>query len=138
MKGYLLQRKSKAMVFRKLRNLVSRKAQAAASNYTANTLPSSDDEQPEPTLVCSPCSLPTAVDIPVTVLTNKCHERKRQFSESEGDEVPISTDTDKNCKRRRQNPEFQDSPYSFELMINYFGKCFGGTEKSYNNHQIKT
>ena len=120
------------MVFRKLRNLVPRKAQAAASYYTANTLPSSDDEQPEPTLVCSPCSLPTAVDVPVTILTNKCHERKRQFSESEGD------DTDKNCKRRRQNSEFQDSPYSFELMTNYFGKCFEGTEKSYNKHQIKT
>ena len=73
------------MVFRKLRNLVSRQAQTAVSNETANTQPSSDDEQAEPTLVCSPRSSPTAVEVPVTVVNNKGRKRKRQVSESEGD-----------------------------------------------------
>ena len=42
------------MVFRKLQNLVAlvaRQAQAAASKKTTYIQPSSDDEQPEPTLV---------------------------------------------------------------------------------------
>ena len=69
------------MIFRKLRNPVSRQAQAAASNETANTQPSSDDEQPEPTLVRSSRSSPTAGEIPVTVVTNKAHKRKTQVSE---------------------------------------------------------
>ena len=71
-----------------------------------------------------PCSLPTATEVPVTVVTNKGHKRKRQVSESETDEVPISTATDKSCKRRKQNPEIQDSPGPFELMMNYFDKRF--------------
>ena len=54
------------MVFRKLRNLVSRQAQAAASRETENTQPSSDGEQPEPALVCSPRSSPTAAEVSVT------------------------------------------------------------------------
>ena len=126
------------MVFRRLRNLVSGQAQAAASKETANTQPSSDNEQPEPTLVCSPGSSPTAVEVPVTVVTNKGNKRKRQASESEGDEVPSTTTTDKSCKRRKQNPEIQENPDPFELMMNYFDKRFEGIEKSYNNHQIKT
>ena len=65
------------MVFRKLQNLVARQVQAAASKETANNQPSSDDEQPEPILVRSPCSLPTAAEVPVTVVTNKGHKRKR-------------------------------------------------------------
>ena len=69
------------MVFRKLRNLVARQAQAAASKETANNQPSSDDEQPEPISVRSPCSLPTAAEVPSTVVTNKGHKRKRQVSE---------------------------------------------------------
>ena len=52
------------MVFRKLRNLVSRQAHAAASKETANNQPSSDNEQPEPILGRSPCSLPTAAEVP--------------------------------------------------------------------------
>ena len=48
------------MVFRKLRNLVAGQVQAAASKETANNQPSSDDEQPEPISVRSPCSLATA------------------------------------------------------------------------------
>ena len=73
------------MVFRKLWNLVSRKAQAASSKETANTQTSSDDEQPEPALVRRPCSLPTAAEVPVTVVTNKGHKRKRHISENEAD-----------------------------------------------------
>ena len=68
------------MVFRRLQNLVSRQAQAAVSKETANTQPSSDGEQPEPTLVCSPDSSPTAVAVSVTVVTNKGNKRKRQLS----------------------------------------------------------
>ena len=117
------------MVFRKLRNLVSRQAQAAASKETANTQPSSDDKQLEPTLVRSPRSSPTAAEVPVTVITNKGHKRKRQVSESKGDEVPVSTATDKSCKKRRQNPEIQDKSNPFELIMNYFDKRFEGIEK---------
>ena len=62
----------------------------AASKETANTQPSSDDEQPEPTLVCSPGSSPTALEVTVTVVTNKGNRRKRQVCESEGDEVPAT------------------------------------------------
>ena len=91
------------MVFRKLLNLVSWQEQAAASKETANAQPSSDDEQPEPTLVCSPRSSPTAVEVPVTVVTNKGRMKQRQVSESKGDEAHITTD--KSCKRTRQNPE---------------------------------
>ena len=70
------------MVFRKLRNLVVRQAQAVASKETANNQPSSDDEEPEPILVRSPCSLPTAAEVPATLVTNKGHKRKRQVSEA--------------------------------------------------------
>ena len=118
------------MVFRKLRNLVSRKAQAAASKETANIQASSDGEQPEPTLVRSPCSLPTSAEVPVTAVTNKGHKKKRQVSESEADEVPISTANDKSSKRRKQNPKIHDSPDPFRLMMNYFNKRFEGIEKT--------
>ena len=117
------------MVFRKLPNLVSRQAQSPASKETANNQPSSDDEQPEPILICSPCFLPTAAEVPVTVVTNKGHRRKRQVSDSEADEVPINSATDKSGKRRKQNSEIQDSPDPFELMMNYFNKQFQGIEK---------
>ena len=118
------------MVFRKLQNLVSRKAQAAASKETANIQASSDGEQPEPTLVRSPCSLPTSAEVPVTAVTNKGHKKKRQVSESEADEVPISTANDKSSKRRKQNPKIHDSPDPFRLMMNYFNKRFEGIEKT--------
>ena len=117
------------MVFRKLRNLVARQAQAAAPKEIANTQPSSDDEQPESFLAHSPRSSPTPTEVPVTVVTNKGHKRKRQASESEGDEVPVSTTTDKSCKRRKQNSENQDNMDPFELMMNYFDKRFEGIEK---------
>ena len=116
------------MVFRKLRNLVARQAQVAASKETANNQPSLDDEQPEPILVLSPCSLPTVAEVPFTVVTNKGGKRKRQVSECEADEFPISTATDKSGKRRKQNSEIQDSPDPFELIINYFDKQFEGKE----------
>ena len=122
------------MVFRKLRNLVVRQAQAAASKETVNNQPSSDDEQPEPISVRSPGSLPTAAEVPATVVTSKDHKRKRQASESEADQVAISTATDKSGKRRKQNSETQDSPNPFELMINYFE----GIKKKLQHHQIKT
>ena len=117
------------MVFRKLRNLVARQAQAAASKETANTQQSSDDEQPEPFLARSPRSSLTPTEVPVTVVSNKGHKRKRQVSESEGDEVPVSTSTDKSCKRSKQNSENQDNTDPFELMMNYFDKRFEGIEK---------
>ena len=41
--------------------------------------------------------LPTGI-----VATNKGHKRKRQVSESEADEVAISTATDKSGKRRQK------------------------------------
>ena len=125
------------MVFRKLRNLVSRKAQAAASKETANIQSSSDREQPEPTLVRSPCSLPTSAEVPVTAVTNKGHKKKRQVSESEADEVPISTANDKSSKRRKQNPKIHDSPDPFRLMMNYFNKRFEGIEKTFQQPSNK-
>ena len=65
------------MAFRKLPNLVAvaRQAQAAAFKETVNTQPSSDDEQPKPTLFCSLRSLPTSPEVQDTVVT-KCHELK--------------------------------------------------------------
>ena len=68
------------MAFRKLPNLVARQAQAAAFKETANTQPSSDDEQPKPTLFCSLRSLPTSPEVHDTVVTNKRHKRKRHVS----------------------------------------------------------
>ena len=103
------------MVFRKLRNLVARQTQAAASKETENNQPSSDDEQPKPILIRSPCSLPTAAAVPITAVTNKGHKRKRQVSESEADEVPISTATDKRGKRRKQNSEIEDNSNTFRI-----------------------
>ena len=73
--------------------MVSRQAQVAASKKTANTQPSSDDKQPEPTLVYSPGSSPTAVEVPVTV--------------SEGDEVPTTITADKAVKRQNKIPKFR-------------------------------
>ena len=89
------------MVFRKVQNLVARQTQAAPSKETANNQPLSDDEQPEPISVRSHCSLPTAAEVPLTVVTNKGHKRKRQISESEAVEVSISTATEKSGKRRK-------------------------------------
>ena len=106
------------MVFRKLRNLVAGQVQTAASKETANNQRSSDDEQPEPILIRSLCSLPTAAEVPATVVTKKGHKKKRQVSDSEADEVPISTATDKSGKRRKQNSKIQDSPDPFKLMMN--------------------
>ena len=90
------------MVFRKLRNLVVRQAQVAASKETAKNQLSSDNEQLEPISVRRPCSLATAAKVPAVVVTNKGHKRKRQVSESEADEVAISTATDKSGKRRQK------------------------------------
>ena len=117
------------MVFRKLRNLVSRQAQTAVSKETASMKPSTDDKQTEPSLVCSPRSSSNVVEVPVTVVTIKGRKRKRRVSESKGDEVPVATTTDKSCRRRRQKPEIQDNPDLFKVMINYFDKCFEGIKK---------
>ena len=76
------------MVFRKLRNLVSRQAEAVASKETANTQPSSDDKQPEPTLARSPRSSPTAAEVTVTVVINKDHKKKGRFPEVKGTKFP--------------------------------------------------
>ena len=117
------------MVFRKLRNLVAGQVQAAASKETANNQPSSDDEQPEPILIRSLCSLPATAEVPATVVTKKGHKKKRQVSDNEGDEVPISITTDKSGKRRKQKSETQDSPDPFKLMMKYFDKRCEGIEK---------
>ena len=66
------------MVFKKLRNLVVRQAQVAASKETAKNQPSSDNEQLEPISVRRPCSLATAAKVPAVVVTNKGRKRKRQ------------------------------------------------------------
>ena len=128
-KSYPLQLKSKSYVFRKLQNLVSRQAQAAAFKETANTQLSLDDKQPEQTLFCSPRSLPTADKVPATFVTNKGRRRKREVCERERDKVLVTAAIDKSCKMRRQNPEIQDHPDSFELMLNYFDKRLDGIEK---------
>ena len=112
------------MVFRKLQNLVSRQAQAAASKETANIQPSSDDEQPEPTLLCSPRPPATADEVLITVVANKSRKKKRNISQNKWDEGPVTTANDKDCKRKRQNPEIQDNPDLFDLIINYFVKHF--------------
>ena len=95
------------MVFRKLRNLVSRQAQPAASKETATNQPSSDEEQPEPILVRGPCSLPTDTEVPVLVVPNKGHKRKRQASHSEADEVHISMLLTKAVKGENKTLKFK-------------------------------
>ena len=74
--------------------------------------------------------MPTAVKVPVTVVTKKGNKRKRQVSESERNEVPATIATHKSCKGRKQNLEIQENPYTSELMMNYFDKCFEGKEKT--------
>ena len=73
--------------------------------------------------------MPTAAEVPATVVTKKGHKKKRQVSDSEADEVPISTATDKSGKRRKQNSKIQDSSDPFKLMMKYFDKRFEGIEK---------
>ena len=67
------------MVFRKLRNLVVRQAQAAASKETADNQPSSDDEQSEPISVRNSCSLPTAVEVLPLLSATKATKEKGRF-----------------------------------------------------------
>ena len=79
------------MVFRrKLCNVASRQAKASASYKTANIKiqTSSDDEQPESILVCSPSSSPTGGEAPVTTVTNRGPNRKRQNSETKKMKLP--------------------------------------------------
>ena len=104
----------------KLRNLVWRQAQTDASKETPNIEPSSNVEQPKLTLVCSPCSSPKAVKVSITAVFNKYW----RSNGDEGEEGPVTSATDKDCKRKRQNPEIQGNPDPFELMINYFDKRF--------------
>ena len=89
------------MVFRKLQNLASRQAHAAVSNETANTQTSSDGEQNETILVCSSCSLSTTAEVSDIFVTNKGHKRQRLVSESDADEVLMSTATEKGCKKKK-------------------------------------
>ena len=119
------------MVFRKLGNFVQYKQRQLLQRKgeTANILPTSDDDQPEPTLLCRLRSLSTVVEVFVTVVTNKGRQRKTQISESEGDEGHFATATVKDCKRKRQNPEIQDYSYPFELVIHQFDKRFEGIQK---------
>ena len=95
------------MVFRKLRNLVVRQAQAAASKETANNQPSSDDEQPEPILVRSPCSLPTAAEVPVTVVTNKDTREKGSFLKVKQMKFPSVLLLTKVVKGENKTPKFK-------------------------------
>ena len=104
----------------KLRNLVWRQAQTDASKETPNIEPSSNVEQPKLTLVCSPCSSPKAVKVSITAVFNKYW----RSDGDEGEEGPVTSATDKDCKRKRQNPEIQGNPDPFELMTNYFAKRF--------------
>ena len=64
----------KAMVFRKLPNLVSRQAKGATSNETANIQSSSDNES---TLAYSPRSSPTAHNVLVTVVTKRKMSKRK-------------------------------------------------------------
>ena len=54
----------------------------------------------------------------------KAVRKKRHISQNEGDEGPATIANDRDCKRKRQNPEIQDNPDLFDLIINYFVKCF--------------
>ena len=91
------------MVYRKL-HVVARQAQAAVSEETANNQPSSDVEQPEPILVCSPCFLPAAAEIPVTIVTNKDHNRKRQVKQMKFPSVLLLT---KAVKGESKTPKYK-------------------------------
>ena len=95
------------MVFRKLRNLVAQQAQAAASKETARNQPSSDDVQPEPILVRSPCSLPTAAEVPVTVVTNKGTREKNRFLKVKQMKFPSVLLLTKVVKGENKTPKFK-------------------------------
>ena len=95
------------MVFRKLRNLVAQQAQAVASKETPSNQPSSDDEQPEPILVRSPCSLPTAAEVPVTVVTNKDTREKGRFLKVKQMKFPSVLLLTKMVKGENKTPKFK-------------------------------
>ena len=106
------------MVFRKLRNLVARQAQAAASKETANIQPSSDDEQPEPFLARSSLLSPTKA--------TREKDRFPKVKETKFTSVLLLT---KAAKGENKTPKTQDNTDPFELMMNYFDKRFEGIEK---------
>ena len=95
------------MVFRKVQNLVARQTQAAPSKETANNQPSSDDEQPEPILVRRPCSLPTAAEVPVTVVTNKGTREKSGFLKVKQMKFPSVLLLTKVVKGENKTPKFK-------------------------------
>ena len=70
-------------------------------------------------------------------MTNKGHKRKRQVSEIEGDEVTVTTATDKSCKKRRQNPKIQDNPDCFNFIMNYFDKHLERIDKKLQQQSNK-
>ena len=71
------------MFLKRLCNLISRQARAAAaSNKTAKIQISPDDEQLEPTLGCSLFFSAIEGEVLVTIVTNKDRTRKRQNPES--------------------------------------------------------
>ena len=68
------------MVLKRLCNLISRQARAAAaSNKTAKIQISSGDEQLEPTLGCSLCFSAIESEVLVTIVTNKDRTRKSKI-----------------------------------------------------------
>ena len=68
------------MVLKRLCNLISRQARAAAaSNKTAKIQISSGDEQLEPTLGCSLCFSAIKGEVLVTIVTNKDRTRKSKI-----------------------------------------------------------
>ena len=103
------------MVFRKLRNLVLRQAQAAASKETANNQPSPDDKQPEPILFRSLALYQQQLKFMQPSSQTKVTREKDRFPKAKQRKLPSVLLLTKSVKGENKT---QDSPDPFKLMMN--------------------
>ena len=95
------------MVFRKLRNLISRQAQETASKDTAKTQPWSDGKQSEPVLVCSPRFSPTVVGADQRLSPTKATREKGKFLKLKEMRLPSLVLLAKVVKGEDKIPQFK-------------------------------
>ena len=108
------------MVLKRLCNLISRQARAAAaSNKTAKIQISSDYEQLEPTLGCSLCFSAIEGEVLVTIVTNKDRTRKRQNPESKKKEIPVNTATRKKGRDKQMQKSGSRSLQKIKFFIKH-------------------
>ena len=121
----------KGMVFRKLRNLISRQAQEAASKDTAKTQPWSDGKQPEPVLVCRPRSSPTVVGADQRLSPTKATGEKGKFLKLKEMRLPSLVLLAKVVKGEEKIPKFKT------IIMNYFDKHLKRIDKNLQQQSNK-